>query len=154
MQKFVLYSILGLAVFVACSKDKYQDKPTIEIKSISPTYVSAISGAYTEIEMEFTDKQGDLDSVFMFKDRLNRRVKPILAPYLPYPLPEFPEKTKGVLKMTLLNTDLAATGIPDSKPDEPFGKEPDTIQFRIVVKDKSGNVSDTITTEQLVIERS
>jgi hypothetical protein len=154
MQKFVLYSILGLAVFVACSKDKFQDKPTIEIKSINPTYVSALSGAYMEIEMEFTDKQGDLDSVFLFKERLNQRVKPILAPYLPYPLPNFPEKTKGVLKVTLLNTDLAATGNPESKPGEPFGKEPDTIQFKIVVKDKSGNASDTITTDQLIIERS
>lgn len=154
MQKFVLYSTLGLALFVACSKDKFEDKPTIEIKSISPTYVSALSGAYTEIEMEFTDKQGDLDSVYLFKNRLNSRVKPILAPFLPYPIPEFPEKSKGVLKVTLLNTDLAATGTPDSKPDEPFGKEPDTINFKIVVIDKSKNVSDTITTEQLIIERS
>ncbi len=154
MQKLVLYSSLCLIVIAACSKDKFQDKPTIEIKSITPTYVTALSGAYTEIEMEFTDKQGDLDSVYLFKERLNTRVKPILAPFLPYPVPKFPEKSKGVLKVTLYNTDLAATATPNSKPDEPFGKEPDTIQFKIVVRDKSGNVSDTTTTEQLIIERS
>ncbi|WP_205510148.1 hypothetical protein [Longitalea arenae] len=154
MQKFLLYSFLGLALFVACSKDKFEDKPTIEIKSINPTYVSALSGAYAEIEMEFTDKQGDLDSVFLYKNRLNINQKPLLNPYLPYPLPDFPEKSKGVLKVTLQNTDLAATGSPNTKPDEPFGKEPDTINFKIVVKDKSGNVSDTITTDQLIIERS
>lgn len=154
MQKLVLYSALCLIVIAACSKDKYQDKPTIEIKSISPTYVSALSGATTQIEMEFTDKQGDLDSVYLFKERLNIRVKPIFGPFIPYPIPEFPEKSKGVLKVTLKNTELVATQIPDSKPGEPFGKEPDTIQFKIIVKDKSGNVSDTITTEQLIIERS
>jgi hypothetical protein len=154
MQKLVLYSTLCLIVIAACSKDKYEDKPTIEIKSISPTYVSALSGATTQIEMEFTDKQGDLDSVYLFKKRLNIRAKPIFLPFIPFPIPEFPEKSKGVLKVTLKNTELVGTQTPDSKPDEPFGKEPDTIQFKIIVKDKSGNVSDTITTEQLIIERS
>jgi hypothetical protein len=154
MQKLVLYSTLCLIVIAACRKDKFQDKPTIEIKSISPTYVTALSGASTQIEMEFTDKQGDLDSVYLFKERLNVRVKPIFLPFIPFPIPEFPEKSKGVLRVTLKNSELAATETPNTKPDEPFGKEPDTIQFKIIVKDKSGNVSDTITTEQLIIERS
>jgi hypothetical protein len=154
MQKLVLYSTLSLILFAACSKDKFQDKPTVEIKSVTPTQVSVLSGSYAEILMEFTDKQGDLDSVILFKNRLNSVAKPLLNPRIVYPIPEFPKKTKGDLKVTLLNTDLNAVSEPRSQPDAPNGKEPDTIVLKIIIIDKAGNVSDTATTEQLVIERS
>ncbi|MFL5743453.1 MAG: hypothetical protein ACJ751_02225 [Niastella sp.] len=154
MQKLVLYSTLSLILFAACSKDKFQDKPTITIKSVNPSQVSVLSGSSSEILMEFTDKQGDLDSVFLYKERLNSVVKTVLNPILPYGIPDFPKKTKGELKVTLFNTDLNACADPRSQPDAPNGKEPDTIILHIVVKDRAGNFSDTATTGQLVIERS
>ncbi|MBO9203966.1 MULTISPECIES: hypothetical protein [Niastella] len=154
MQKLVLYSALGLILFAACGKDKFQDKPTVEIKSVNPTQVSVLSGSYTEILLGFTDKQGDLDSVYLYKERLNSIQKPVQFPILPYRLPDFPEKSKGEIKLTILNTDLVASENPRNQPNAPNGKEPDTIIFKIIVKDRGGNVSDTVTTEQLVIERS
>jgi hypothetical protein len=154
MQKLVLYSSLFLILFAACNKDKFQDKPTITIKSVNPDQVSVFSGSSSEILMEFTDKQGDLDTVFLYKERLNTVVKPVLNPKLLYPIPDFPKKTKGELKVTLFNTDLNACENPRSQPDAPNGKEPDTIVLHIVVKDRAGNVSDTATTGKLVIERS
>ena len=155
MQKLVLYSILSLILFAACNKDKYQDKPTIEIKSVNPTQVSALSGSYSEILLGFTDKQGDLDSVFLYKVWLNSKGRTAQFPILPFPLPTFPEKHKGEIKLTLEAAKaLVAAATPGSQPDAPNGKEPDTIAFKIIVKDKGGNVSDTATTEQLVIERS
>jgi hypothetical protein len=157
MQKLVLYSALALILFIACSKDKFQDKPSVEIKSINPSQVPEISGAYTEIEMEFTDKQGDLDSVLLYKVRLNSVQRPLLvnANTLLYKLPTFPEKSKGEIKLTLdAASMLVAVQFPSSQQGAPNNKEPDTIFFKIIVKDKAGNVSDTATTEPLVIERS
>jgi hypothetical protein len=156
MQKLVLYSTLALILFIACSKDKFQDTPSVEIKSINPTQVQAISGSYMEIDLEFTDKQGDLDSVILYKLRLNSRVKPLVnANTLAYKLPDFPDKSKGEIKVTLQQaTELIAAVTPNVQLGAPNDKEPDTIVFKIVVKDKAGNVSDTTTTEQLVIERS
>jgi hypothetical protein len=104
--------------------------------------------------MEFTDKQGDLDTVFLYKERLNTVVKTVLNPKILFGIPDFPKKTKGELKVTLYNTDLAACSDPRSQPDAPNGKEPDTIVLHIVVKDRAGNLSDTTTTGKLVIERS
>jgi hypothetical protein len=156
MQKLVLYSALALILFIACSKDKFQDKPSVEIKSINPSQVPEISGAYTEIEMEFTDKQGDLDSVLLYKVRLNSVQRPLLvnANTLLYKLPTFPEKSKGEIKLTLQQaTELRAAISPRTQIGAPNDKEPDTIVFKIVVKDKAGNVSDTATTDKLVIER-
>lgn len=155
MQKLVLYSTLLLILFAACSKDKFQDKPTIEIKSINPTQVSAFTGSYTEILLSFTDKQGDLDSVFLYNVWYNAKGRTAAHPYLPYGIPDFPEKTKGQIKLTLdAASTLVAAGSPISQPDAPNGKEPDTIAFKIIVKDRAGHVSDTATTGQLVIERT
>jgi hypothetical protein len=153
MQKLVLYSSLCLMVIAACSKDKFQDAPNVTIKSINPTQVPLQSPV--SIEMEFTDKQGDPDSVFLFKKRLNSVQVPVLPnANLAYGLPDFPEKTKGTLKVTLFyNTELVTAQKPRDQIGAPNNKEPDTIVFKIVVKDKSGNVGDTVTTDQLVIER-
>jgi hypothetical protein len=153
MQKLFLYSTLCLIVIAACSKDKFQDAPNVTITSINPTQVPLQSPM--SIEMEFTDKQGDPDSVFLFKSRINSVQRPVLPnANLAYKLPDFPEKTKGTLKITLrYNEDLvSATKAPDQI-GAPNDKEPDTIVYRIVVKDRSGNVGDTVTTDPLVIER-
>jgi hypothetical protein len=153
MQKLVLYSILCLIVIAACSKDKFQDAPNVTITSINPTQVPLQSTM--AIEMEFTDKQGDPDSVFLFKSRINRVQRPVLPnANLAYKLPDFPEKTKGTLKITLrYNEELVSAQKAPDQIGAPNNKEPDTIVYRIVVKDKGGNVGDTVTTDPLVIER-
>jgi hypothetical protein len=153
MQKLVLYSTLCLILLAACSKDKFQDKPSIEIKSINPTQVPLQNPL--EMTFTFTDKQGDLDSIFLWKVRLNSAVKPITpANYFNYKLPDFPEKNKGDIKVTLqYNTDLITAVSPNPQPGAPNDKEPDTILFKVILKDKAHNVSDTATTDKIVIER-
>jgi hypothetical protein len=153
MQKRLLYTTLFLIVIAACSKDKYQDKPTVEIKSIRPGQVPL--NAPLEIEMEFTDKQGDLDSVFLHKVRINSVQRPVRpANNFEFKLPDFPEKSKGTIKVTLqYGTDLTAAVSPRAQADAPNGFEPDTLVFQIVVKDKSGNASDTTVTDPIVVER-
>jgi hypothetical protein len=153
MQKLVLYSILCLIVIAACSKDKFQDAPNVTITEINPTQVPLQSTM--SIEMEFTDKQGDPDSVFLFKSRINSVSRPVLPnANLAYELPDFPEKTKGTLKITLrYNEELVSAQKAPDQPGAPNNKEPDTIVYKIVVKDKGGNVGDTVTTDPLVIER-
>jgi hypothetical protein len=153
MQKLVLYSTLCLIVIAACSKDKFQDAPNVTITSINPTQVPLQSTM--AIEMEFTDKQGDPDSVFLFKSRINRVQRPVLPnANLAYKLPDFPEKTKGTLKITLrYNEELVSAQKAPDQIGAPNNKEPDTIVYKIVVKDKGGNVGDTVTTDHLVIER-
>ena len=153
MQKLLLYSTLCLIVIAACSKDKFQDAPNVTITSINPTQVPLQSTM--AIEMEFTDKQGDPDSVFLFKSRINRVQRPVLPnANLAYKLPDFPEKTKGTLKITLrYNEELVSAQKAPDQIGAPNNKEPDTIVYKIVVKDKGGNVGDTVTTDPLVIER-
>lgn len=153
MQKLLLYSSFLLLLFIGCSKDKFQDKPTVEIKEINPTQVPLQSDMV--MNLEFTDKQGDLDSVIVIKERVNSVERPLTnANLFEHKLPDFPEKSKGNIKLTFTyNLDLIAAVSPREQADAPNGKEPDTLIFKIVVKDKGGNASDTATTDKIVIER-
>jgi hypothetical protein len=73
---------------------------------------------------------------------------------LVYKLPDFPEESKGEIKLTLLQaTELKAAVNPPTQIGAPNDKEPDTIIFKIVVKDKGGNYSDTSVTDKIVVER-
>lgn len=153
MQKLFIYSTLSLVLIAACSKDKFETKPTIEIKSLSSTQIPL--QAPLQIDLEFTDKQGDLDSVCLYKVRVNSVVKTERkANIFEWKLPTFPEKSKGTIRAPFdYNNDLVAAVTPSTQTDAPNGYEPDTIIFKIVVKDKSGNVSDTAVTDRIVIER-
>ena len=152
MQKLVLYSAIVVTVLLACSKDKYENKPNIKIKSIDPT--QAALNQSMSIRLEFTDKQGDLDTVWVKKERVNTvqvATNPLL---LAYQLPDFPEKTKGEIQLTLdYNTALITAVSPRNQQGAPNNKEPDTLILKFIVKDKAGNISDTIASDKVVIER-
>jgi hypothetical protein len=155
MQKLVLYASLFVLVLGACSKDKFQDKPNIRIKSIDPTQVPL--KVPMVMDLVFTDNQGDLDSVFLIKSRLNKKPPSgglLNNMFLPFKLPDFPEKSKGEIQLTLdYETELKTAQSARDQQGAPNNKEPDTIMFNIVVKDKAGNLSDTVSTDPLVIER-
>jgi hypothetical protein len=52
-----------LFVLIACNKDKFTTIPQVEIKSISPTTVT--SGSILNMKGQFTDDEGDLDSILI-----------------------------------------------------------------------------------------
>jgi hypothetical protein len=155
MQKLVFFSLLGLVILVACSKDNIETKPNISIKSISSNYVPV--GVPLEINLNFTDKQGDIDTLFVHRFRVNERVVPTveLTDNVIHQIPEFPEKNKGEIKVTMdYVTTLVAAANPPDQPDAPNGKEPDSLIFKFILMDKAKNLSDTLTTDLIVVERS
>ena len=50
---------------VACNKDKFTTIPQLTIKSISPGTV--VSGNVLTVKGTYTDKEGDIDSVFVVR---------------------------------------------------------------------------------------
>jgi hypothetical protein len=144
MKRVLLYSLLIVGV-LSCSKDSFETKPSLEYKSSSTDIVPQNSGL--RVELTYTDKEGDLDSVFVIRQRLNKK-NPVVMPAFTAPdfvIPkEFPSATKGDLVFTFeyqrhLTVSLNPIQIPGSG-----GKyEPDTMRLRFVVKDKAKNTSDT-----------
>ena len=131
------------ACIVACGKDKFQTKPQIEIKSIYGQILPL--NAVMQIQMSFTDKEGDIGGgklVYSFQ-RLNKRPLPTGISYLDsiqVDVPKFPSKSLGEMQLNLKYSDLHKSSI-----------ENDTLKLRFVATDKAGHRSDTLITDRLVI---
>jgi hypothetical protein len=154
MKKLLLIA-LAFVLAIACSKDKYQTKPQISIKSINPTVVPV--NGILDILLSYTDKQGDLgeDTIFIKKIRTNSRVVPTLRDSLYFQIPKYPDNPKGEIELKLdyegsLKSAQAAPPIAGTNPVE---YESDTLIFKINVKDRGGNISDTLTTGKIVVIR-
>lgn len=141
----LLLLFTAIVAFVSCGKDKFQTKPQIKTKSVNGNVLPV--GADLIMNLEFTDKEGDLGQgklVFIPK-RLNKRpLPPSIPPYdsIVNILPDFPKKNQGELEIRLQWNYLHKSDI-----------ENDTIYFRFVAVDRAGNKSDTLDSEKFVILR-
>jgi hypothetical protein len=149
MKKVLLYSLL-VAGIIACSKDKFETRPTLEFKSANTNVVPQNSGL--RVTLSYTDKEGDIDSVYVFRQRLNKK-SPIGASTLEFPVPsDFKNETKGDLVLTMdyvnnLTLQLSPINIPGSG----NLKEPDTLALKFLLKDKADHVSDTVIRNFIII---
>jgi hypothetical protein len=139
--------ILTACVLTACHKDKFQTKPTISVKDINDPEVPI--GATLRITLECTDKEGDEGNGQLTYIRVRTNSTPIPDPtnndkadtaYAT--VPDFPTKDK--VEMTL--------DIPYSFLDEDPGLN-DTMYFRLTLRDRGNNQSDTISTVPIVAKQ-
>jgi hypothetical protein len=155
--KRIIAITLFTAVLVACNKDKFQTKPQIKIKSVTPNIVP-VNGTVSVI-LQFTDKEGDVsDSIIVVRERTNQK-SPIIPAIIQTPIPSFPNSTEGEIQVfmpyqtsqTALIAGIPAIPIPGT--GNPPEKEPDTLSLKFVVRDKAGNKSDTASTSVIVIRQ-
>ena len=145
--KTYLIICMGLSIMVlaSCDKDKFQTKPSIEIKSLSTKEVPAQNGTMN-IRLNYTDKEGDLGKGILTYIRIRTNGTPIPNPNnndkidtVRTPIPDFPSKNNGELDI------LFDYNFMD---EDPFRN--DTMYFKITVQDRGGNNSDTISTPSVV----
>jgi type III secretory pathway component EscR len=146
MKANMILSLLVLIILVSCSKDKFQTKPFIKIKSYNTKTIAKANGNELRIDINYTDKEGDLSQADFFAVRQRLNVKPLpanadKADTLRYQLPKFPDTDHGEIAFQI--------GWQDFLKESP--SENDTLVFRFAVADRAGNKSDTITTSKLVI---
>ena len=148
-----LAAIIVLSL-IACDKDKFQTVPSLKLKSKS-TDVVPLNGSL-RVTLEFTDKEGDVhDSIWVKKQRLNQKVVATLRDSLVYKIPDYPDKTKGEFDITLdFQSILSAINPPNIPGSNPPRKEPDTLNLKFAVRDKAGNISDSLSIGTIVVMRS
>lgn len=145
--------ILIIVAVAACGKDNFNTKPSLKLKNQSRV-VPADNEAVFFVNAEYTDKEGDLsgirDSSIYFQAVLLNVRSVIGGPNYPAAyasLPEFPDKRSGEIELRLdrfayYKQIQANQGGTDAN---------DTIVIRIAIKDKAGNVSDTLTSDPIVL---
>ncbi|MDP9229416.1 MAG: hypothetical protein M3O67_01940 [Bacteroidota bacterium] len=139
------FRIIALVVIiVACHKDNFQTKPTIEVKSLNTKEVTP--GGQLDITLKFTDKEGDIGDgqLTYIRIRTNNTTIPDptnndKADTVRYTIPTFPDHNKGEIVVNISYNFM----------DEDPVKN-DTMFFKIAVRDKKNNISDTISTESVV----
>ncbi len=149
MKGFLSILIISFILITACGKDKFETKPTLEIKSVNSKNLGFNQDLI--VNLEFRDKEGDVDSVlFVIRERVNRLGRKTLSNN--YAVPNFPNKNKGEIQVTLdHSTQLIATFSTISLPG---GKvQPDTMNIKFVLKDRKDNKSDTVVVDNVVITR-
>jgi len=154
MKKRLIAGIVLIAL-MACNKNKFQTSPQISIKSINPKVVPI--GGNMEITLSYTDKEGDIsDTLFIKKIRLNKQTTATIRDSLRYKIPDFPNYDKGEIGLSLQyeNHLKSAIQAPDIPGSNPLAKQPDTLNIKIWIHDKAGNVSDTVSTGQVIILRA
>ena len=151
MNTKILLALIMIGILFACSKNTYNTKPTLLIKSLDKKFVKFDESL--SIQLQVTDKEGDVtDSLFLRKIFLNKKKTPLLAnDSLHFKIPDAPNYSDGVVQVDLAYNNYLITAINPNGPGSVIYN--DTIIFKFVLKDKANNVSDTVTTEPIVIER-
>ena len=153
MIRILVPALLILTVCYACSKDKYRTKPSLEVVD-QTSIVAPDNEATFYIKLKFTDKEGDLSgvrdsSVFYQAQLLNVRTV-VGGPNYPAvyeSMPEFPEKKSGEIELRMIRFNYYK----EINTNQGGNDKNDTLIFRIAVKDKGGNVSDTVTSAPIIL---
>lgn len=148
---FAAFLTIGTLFVYSCNKDSVNTRPSLTFKSFSPEIVPINGNA--EVRFTFGDKEADLDSLLIYKVRLNKRTTPTTRDSLKFGVPAFDNSVNGELNLALTyqNHLISATNPPTS--GTPPVKEPDTVLFKFVLRDKAKNISDTVYSSPIVIIR-
>lgn len=142
MKNYFLTGLL-LLIIVSCSKDTFQSKPQLTLKSVSSTVVPPYSGF--QVTMRLTDKEGDFYDTIWVSKVTTRCPTSNFADSLKYRVPDDAPRTSnfdGELVVSFTYGDI-----------QPQCIRPDTAVFSFWMKDKKGNKSDTVRTAPIIILR-
>ncbi|MFP5042329.1 hypothetical protein [Parasediminibacterium sp. JCM 36343] len=147
--------LLSFAIICnACNKDKYTDRPQLSFKSLPSSTTLDVPDAFTFV-LGFTDKQGDIDSIFIQRVSKVCPDSPVGAFKLKestyqYPIPYFPatKNQAGDINLPFVysSTSKDSTRIVVDACINASGRagKTDTSSFRFCLKDKAGHLSDTL----------
>lgn len=144
MRTKILLTIIAFGFLLACSKNVYNTKPTLKISSVNTNVVA--NGGILTFDIKVTDKEGDVtDTIFVKKVRLNKRVRETIRDSFALKIPDAPNSTNGIVRLDL---DYQNYLVSAKSP-----VENDTLLFKFALKDKAKNISDTVTSDPIVIIR-
>ncbi len=148
-----LLYVLALSTVIACNKDKLETTPSLKLRSINSSVIPI--GGNLNIQFDFTDKEGDIsDTIFVRKIRINKIVVPTLRDSFVLQVPAFPDRSKGIIELQLKYQNHLVSAInPPSSGGTPPNLHDDTLIFKFALRDKGKHVSDTVTTDPIVIVR-
>jgi hypothetical protein len=140
-------AVLTALCLTACTKDKFSTTPTLTFKDVNTTVLSPEQAI--RFTLHYTDKEGDIqNTLFVEKIAQNCSDSHFAEAYqIPTDLPQQKDAEGDIIVTFGYGIDL---GYPPIKEPACPGKN-DTCVFRFALSDLQNNVSDTITSPQIVL---
>ncbi|MEP7318120.1 MAG: hypothetical protein ABI921_05255 [Panacibacter sp.] len=150
MNTKILIAALTTLCLAACSKDKFNTKPTLEFKSTNSTVFQ--KGQLMEFVLRYTDKEGDIQNSLYLEEvtKVDCSGNNFNTTYpVPTSLP-LKNNSEGDIVVNYIYATNSPTGVPPTYPGAGCQKN-DTCYFRFALTDKANNTSDTVTSPQIVL---
>ena len=158
--KIWLSVFLFVLIAISCRKDKFNSKPSLTLKETSGNYIP-LGGDYgVRFTLTYTDAEGDIAGVPFYIEKLSSSASPTNPcsngnePYytdsLSYTLPtDVPASAnqKGEIIVTIQGALVAALACDGTDSLE-------QCTFKFWFKDQAGNVSDTVTSPPITIQKA
>jgi hypothetical protein len=154
MKKGSLALLSIMLLSLACSKDKFGTTPTLKVKSINGNLIPPGQNSGLVVELEFTDKEGDVnDTLYVKKVRINQKQVPTIRDSFQLKVPDFPQNSSGEIKVYLDYNNYLISAINPPTSGNPPVAEPDTLMILFALKDKANHISDTVQTGPIIVIR-
>ncbi|MEO7317220.1 MAG: hypothetical protein ABIW47_18665 [Ginsengibacter sp.] len=143
MRYTIIFSTFLFFILSGCNKDKFDTVPDLKFTSVNTTQL--VNGGIIQFNLSFTDKEGDISNgIYVEKTSPECPVNNFEQSYF---IPDFPaiKNQKGEIQVSF---GYNVNGIPNISPT---CSKNETATFRFVLKDKAGNVSDTVTSPPITI---
>ena len=148
MRHLLIIAIISIIVTSCNKKTKYANVPKLTFREVSPSIVQAGGEGNVNISFLFEDGDGNIgfgtNNLFL-KDSRDTQL-------IPYTIPDIPDKfnpesgLKGIMLVQFPAAFLLLRA-------DSLHKDSDTLTWNIYLKDKVGNISNTITTTPLILTK-
>jgi hypothetical protein len=145
--------LTGLILFtiISCKKDG-GGSLSIKLTSLSATNIQV--GEDLLVNFDFTDKGGHpIDTIYIGKTRINQIQTVTQGDSFYISAPGYDGSPKGQMQLDLGYEDFLISAITPPQYGTPPVDYPDSLIFQFVAKDNAGNVSDTVTTGLIIVQR-
>jgi hypothetical protein len=142
--KNLIFCGLVMLFIISCSKDSFQSKPQLFLKSVSSTNIP--NGGNLEIKFRLTDKEGDFRDTIWVKKITTRCPNSNFADSSIFRVPSDVPRTNFFDGEVVISLNYFL-GL------QPRCTKADTAVFSFWMKDAAGNKSDTVSTPSIIIAR-
>ncbi len=153
MNAKILIVLVSACLVIACSKDKFDTRPHLELINTNTNVIPA-TGSDLVFDFKFTDKEGDLqDSIFVRRVVGRSCSDTSYKKFVGFKIPNFlPQKNlEGEITFTI---PYGGGYLTPCKLPSGAGFVNDTATFRFFLRDAARNTSDTVTSPTVIILRN
>jgi len=146
MSTKILVTIIAFGFLAGCSKDKFTTKPQLEFKNVNTNELNR--NEQLRFTLQVTDSEGDIQDTLWVQEVVKNC--PSAGFTTKYKVPEFTATPDFNGEIQICYAYGINLGCPIIGPTCSNNKS-DSATFRFWIKDKKNNVSDTISSDPVVI---